>query len=140
MLTKSQLADFLHKKGYKATPQRLAVYEYLTRTHAHPTAEMLYAQLRHEYPSMSFSTVYKTMGILHKLNLVKVINTGEESFRYDADTSRHQHIQCTECGRVEDLYLDLDGIRLEAGRESRYEVRAQELYFYGVCPECKKEA
>jgi len=137
MLTNNQLSEILHKNGYKATPQRLAVYESLARTREHPTAEMLYARLLPEYPSMSFSTVYKTMDILHKLHLIKVINTGEESFRYDADTSMHQHIQCSACGRVDDLYLDLSGIRKEAGTCSDYEVHAQELYFYGLCPECR---
>jgi len=138
MLTTHQLSAFLHKNGYKATPQRLAVYECLARTKEHPTAEMLYARLLPDYPSMSFSTVYKTMDILHQLHLVKIINTGEESFRYDADTTMHQHIQCTFCGRVDDLRMDLSGIRKEAEAASEYEVKAQELYFYGLCPKCRR--
>ena len=140
MLTKEQLSDCLHENGYKATPQRLAVYEYLARTNEHPTAEMLYARLHTDYPAMSFSTVYKTMDILRRLNLVKVLNTGEECSRYDADIRCHQHIQCTECGRVEDLQLDLDRIRNEAGSLSHYDVQSQELYLYGLCPECKKKS
>ncbi|MBQ9635708.1 MAG: transcriptional repressor [Acidaminococcaceae bacterium] len=139
MLTREQLSDCLHENGYKATPQRLAVYECLARTNEHPTAEALYARLHPEYPAMSFSTVYKTMDILHKLNLVKVLNMGEESARYDADISCHQHIQCTDCGRVEDLRLDLAAIRKEAGSLSHYEVQAQELYIYGLCPACRKK-
>ena len=105
----------------------------------HPTAEMLYEHLLPDYPSMSFSTVYKTMDILHRLNLVIVINTGEDCFRYDADISRHQHIQCTECGRRMDLHLDLSALQKEAGYKSDFEVNAQEQYFYGVCPDCKKK-
>lgn len=137
MLTKEQLADFLHKNGYKATPQRLAVYECLAQTQEHPTAEMLYERLLPSYPSMSFSTVYKTMDMLHRLNLVKRINAGEESFRYDADTGAHEHICCTKCGRVDDLRLDLAPVRKEAGSKSQYDVQSQELYLYGVCPACK---
>ena len=70
----------------------------------HPSAEMLYKTLRPKYPSMSFATVYKTVEILNRLHVIQILNTGEDSFRYDADISEHHHVQCTCCGKVEDLF------------------------------------
>ena len=99
MLTGMEVAKVLRDNGYKVTPQRLAVYDSLAHTKEHPNAEMLFAQLQPKFPSMSFATVYKSIEILNKLHLIKVLNTGEESFRYDADVSDHQHIQCLCCGR-----------------------------------------
>ena len=83
-----------------------------------------------------------SMDIFEKLQLVKVLNTGEDSYRFDADTSEHAHVQCLECGRVDDVRIDPAEIREQAGRDSGYEVQKQEVYFYGVCPRCrsKKEA
>ena len=142
MLNAKEVAHSLRQNGYKVTPQRLAVYEWLSRSHEHPTAEMLYHRLQPKYPSMSLSTVYKTMDIFEKLQLVKVINTGEDSYRYDAETSEHAHVQCLKCGKVEDVWVDPIEIREQAGRDSGYEVQKQALYFYGICPCCrsKKEA
>ena len=111
MLNSQQLSEVLRANGYKVTPQRLAVYEALAATKSHPTAEMLFSVLQPNYPSMSFATVYKTVEILHKINVIQILNTGEDSMRYDADTSIHHHIQCISCGRVDDLN-DLDSLAL----------------------------
>lgn len=137
MLTMKQVAQSLREHGYKVTPQRLAVYESLSHTHEHPTAEILYSQLQDKYPSMSLSTVYKTMDILEKLHLVRVMNTGEDSARYDAETTDHQHIQCMVCGRVDDVKIDAADVQEQARRYSGYEVQRQEIYFYGICPRCR---
>lgn len=140
MLTGNELTVILRENGYKVTPQRLAVYEMLAATKEHPSAEMLYSALRPKYPSMSFATVYKTVEILNKLKLIQILNTGEDSFRYDADISPHHHVQCTCCGKVEDLYnIDISGIVQKAEAESGYEMIAQQFYFYGVCENCKKK-
>ena len=121
MLTNSELTAILRENGYKVTPQRLAVYETLAATHEHPSAEMLYKTLRPKYPSMSFATVYKTVEILNRLHVIQIINTGEDSFRYDADISDHHHVQCTCCGKVEDLFnVDYSGIMAQAEKESKF--------------------
>ena len=141
MLTSQQLSDILRSNGYKVTPQRLAVYEALAATKSHPTAEMLFSTLQPNYPSMSFATVYKTVEILQKINVIQILNTGEDSMRYDADTSIHHHIQCMSCGRVDDLN-DLDSLALvkDAEKLSGYEIVGHQFYFFGVCPECRKNA
>ena len=89
---------------------------------------------------MSFATVYKTVEILQKINVIQILNTGEDSMRYDADTSIHHHIQCMECNRVDDLD-DLDSLALvkDAERLSGYEIVGHQFYFFGVCPECRKK-
>ena len=88
------ITALLREKGFKVTPQRLAIYSALSGTKEHPSAEMLFNQLQPHYPTMSLATVYKTIEILRELELVQVLNTGEDSFRYDADTSNHPHIRC----------------------------------------------
>lgn len=138
MLSNTEVTALLRDNGYKVTPQRLAVYEHLAATKSHPSAEMLYSVLRPKYPSMSFATVYKTVEILNKLNLIQIINTGEDSFRYDADVSKHHHIQCTCCGRVDDVFEAPEGEMVaKAARETGYEVTGEQFYFYGICPNCR---
>jgi len=140
MLKSFELAKILRSNGCKVTPQRLAVYETLAKTKEHPTAEAIYKKIKPIYPTMSFATVYKSVEILNKLKIIQVLNTGEDSFRYDADTSEHSHIQCTVCGRVDDVVpLQVESLQNEVARDTNYEVEGQQLYFYGICPHCQKK-
>lgn len=141
MLNNQELTALLRENGYKVTPQRLAIYEALTNTKEHPSAEMLFSTLQPKYPSMSFATVYKTVEILNKLNLIQIINTGEDSFRYDADTSAHSHVQCTACNRVDDIpELSRDReIVAKVEETSGYKVDKHQFYFFGVCESCRKK-
>lgn len=134
------ITEVLRSNGFKVTPQRLAVYETLANTKEHPNAEMIFTRLQATYPTMSLATVYKTIDILHEIGLVQILNAGEDSFRYDADTSDHAHIRCVECGKVEDVHdLDIDKFNKGIEKNTRYQLVGQQFYFYGVCPGCQKE-
>ena len=139
MMALQDVTNLLRTQGYKVTPQRLAVYEVLSHTKAHPTADAIYTQLQPNYPTMSLATVYKTLDILSKVGLVQVLNVGEESFRYDANVSNHPHICCVHCGRVDDVpHTDERGLSQVVEQETGYRVSSQQLYFYGICPICQK--
>ena len=139
MLTSQEFSSALRMHGYKVTPQRLAVYEALANTRSHPNAEALFQQLQLKYPSMSFATVYKTIEILQKLHLIQVLNLGEDSYRYDADTTPHHHLQCTCCGRVEDITLaDSSFLIQQAEAQSGYALQGHLFYFFGLCPDCSQ--
>lgn len=140
MYTASELAKILRDNGCKVTPQRLAVYDMLSHTMEHPTAEMIYQKVKEQYPTMSFATVYKSVEIFSKLGVIQVLNTGEDSFRYDAKTSEHPHIKCTKCGRVNDVsHLDARAVESLVENETGFKVNGHQFYFYGICPDCQKK-
>lgn len=139
-MSNPSITDMLRKKGFKVTPQRLAVYRALAESKEHPSAEMIYSQLKETFPTMSLATIYKTVDMLVELGLVQKLNVGEDSFRYDAWTDDHSHIRCTVCGRVDDLTeIDSDAILDAANRNSDYQITGQQFYFYGICKDCQKE-
>lgn len=140
MYTASELVKILRDNGCKVTPQRLAVYDMLSHTTEHPTAEMIYQKVKEQYPTMSFATVYKSVEIFSKLGVIQVLNTGEDSFRYDAKTSEHPHIKCTKCGRVNDVsHLDARAVESLVENETGFKVNGHQFYFYGICPDCQKK-
>ncbi len=133
-----KVTTLLREKGFKVTPQRLAIYNVLSQTTAHPSAEMIYNELQTYYPTMSLATVYKTIDILREIGLVQILNVGEDSFRYDATIDPHPHVRCTVCNSVEDIFgVDASAYikKVEAGTD--YELTGQQFYFYGVCPKCR---
>lgn len=140
MYTASELAKILRDNGCKVTPQRLAVYDMLSHTTEHPTAKMIYQKVKEQYPTVSFATVYKSVEIFSKLGVIQVLNTGEDSFRYDAKTSEHPHIKCTKCGRVNDVsHLDARAVESLVENETGFKVNGHQFYFYGICPDCQKK-
>jgi len=133
------LIKYLKEKGYKVTPQRIAVYDILKNTKEHPSVDMLYSKLQPIYPTMSLATVYKSLEVFKELGLVQELNTGEDKFRYDANVTQHPHIICLACGKVEDvddgMLFDLLG---KVEEKTGYKLVNQQLYFFGYCPDCKK--
>ena len=132
------VTDILRSKGFKVTPQRLAIYEALQHAKTHPSAEMIFNQLQPHYPTMSLATVYKTIEILKEIGLIQVLNVGEDSFRYDADVSNHPHVRCMKCGRVDDIMgIESEEFTDLISRSTSYKLTGQQFYFYGVCPKCQ---
>lgn len=128
------------EKNLKLTPQRYAIYKYLRSTKSHPSAEAIYENLKTDYPTMSLATVYKTLKTFIELGLVKELNVGEDNFRYDANTESHSHIMCLACSKVDDIEApDFNFLNKEVEKITSYDVEQHQLYFYGLCPECKKE-
>lgn len=139
MFTPIELAHELRTNGCKVTPQRLAIYDMLTKTVEHPTAEKIYKELKPTYPAMSLATVYKSVEVLARINAIQVINMGEDSFRYDANTAKHFHIKCMKCGKVmdapsQDLQPLVEGLEKKTG----FTITDHRVYFYGICPDCQK--
>jgi Fur family peroxide stress response transcriptional regulator len=132
------LIKFLKDKGYKVTPQRIAVYDILKNTKEHPSVDMLYNKLLPVYPTMSLATVYKSLEVFKALGLVQELNVGEDKFRYDANVNQHPHITCVECGKVEDVDNEMFfNLMDQVSEKTGYKMVNQKLYFFGYCPSCR---
>ena len=74
----------------KNSRKRQAILEALCATREHPTAEMLYQQLKPDYPELSLGTVYRNLGVLAEEGLaVSVVRVAGQE-RYDATTAPAQ--------------------------------------------------
>jgi Fur family peroxide stress response transcriptional regulator len=133
------VTSHLRDKGFKVTPQRLAIYDILAKSEEHPNAEMIYDKVRYNYPTISLATVYKNLEILKSIGLIQILNVGEDSFRYDADTSIHPHVRCLTCGTVENLHqVDSKSFIEEVIEKCDYLLHGQHFYFLGICPDCNE--
>ena len=132
------ITKIFKEKKLKLTPQRLAVYKYLLTTKEHPSAEVIYKAIHSEYPTMRLATIYKALQTLEEVGLIQELNVGEGNFRYDANSMPHPHIQCIKCGRVDDIEKFLiENLNNQASECCDYKILSNQVYFYGVCPECQ---
>lgn len=131
----------LKQAGYKVTHQRLVILDYLLHSKEHPSAEMIYADLRQRYPTISLATVYNTLEMLAKVGLVVDLGAPGERRRFDGNVTEHSHYFCTNCGKVKDLNLSgAERAMSKLVQEINLPVTRYRLDFFGLCENCQPAA
>lgn len=121
----------------KYSRQRQLIKDFLMTRKDHPTADAVYMNVRREYPNISLGTVYRNLSLLTDLGEIKRLQVGDGVDHYDADTSQHYHVICTECGSVTDLKVnDIERILDIAGQDFDGQIQGHVTYFYGTCRNC----
>jgi len=125
----------------KMTPNRRVILEELRATGEHPTADEIYERVRKRLPKISLGTVYRSLDVLSRKGLIRVIGEAGEQRRYDGDLDGHFHIRCVRCGRVGDVMLDaMKPLEDAVTSSDGYQVDGYHLCFTGICPECARES
>jgi Fe2+ or Zn2+ uptake regulation protein len=123
------------RRGSKQKSVVLNTVKYLCN---HPTARDVFFRAKKEIPNLSFSTVYRNLGILvDEGELITVAGTGAE-LHYDHVQENHCHVQCRICGKVRDIEVpavDYRGIR--PSNSSGFTVDGVCVTFTGTCRECR---
>lgn len=125
----------------KYSRQREAIKNFLMTRHDHPTADVVYSNVRTEFPNISLGTVYRNLTLLAELGEISRLRVGDGVDHFDADTHPHYHFVCNECGSVTDLETDgIDNVLEAASRNFEGLVQGHVTYFYGLCPHCMHKA
>jgi Fur family ferric uptake transcriptional regulator len=117
-------------KGYKATPQRLAVLRALA-TEQHQSM----GELRRRCPQVGVVTVYRTLDLLSELGIIRRMDLGDGP-RYELADYHHHHLICESCGDIsefEECPLDSERVSLAS---STFEVHSHSIEVYGRCAAC----
>ena len=121
----------------KFSKKRAAILDALRGTDEHPSAEMLYARLKGEFPDLSLGTVYRNLAMFVADGEAVSVGAVGGQERYDADTAPHAHFICTCCGRVLDVCSpNLAGMDSQVERETGGVVTSRSLSFSGKCADC----
>ena len=122
----------------KRSRQRELIKEFLMTRKDHPTADVVYMNVRKENPNISLGTVYRNLTLLADIGEIQRLRLGDGIDHFDADTSPHYHFICTGCGSVIDLEMesiDKEVIALASKNFDGY-ITGQKTYFYGLCKQC----
>jgi Fur family peroxide stress response transcriptional regulator len=126
--------------GRALTRQRRAVLSVVAESDEHMTAGEIFEAARRRLPSISFATVYNSLKYLKEAGLVREINFGKGSSRYDRETARHDHAVCSRCGKLVDFDLpETPQLVRAAARRSRFKPETIHLTLVGLCPDCQKK-
>lgn len=125
------------------TIQQKVVSERLAMLHGfHPTADEVYRAIHSDYPSISKATVYRILNKMAENGQALKVHVSSGADHFDDTLAPHCHVVCTECGRVDDVKVDLPHSADEivaAANAPGYAITGCELLFQGLCAACSKE-
>ncbi|TCD45718.1 transcriptional repressor [Streptococcus sp. X16XC17] len=129
--------DHLRTKGIRITETRKAVLAYLIDSKEHPSAEMIYRDLRPDFPSMSLATVYNNLKVLVDEGFVTEIKRNKDTTTY-YDFMGHDHLNviCEKCGKITDIDVDFPSFNRIAQEQTGYRITKEVVTIYGICPDC----
>ena len=126
--------------GLKHSRQRDAIAENLRHRKDHPTADMIYKDIRNVYPNISLGTVYRNLSLLADLGEIKKLSSFAGADHFDGRTERHCHFMCTRCERIMDLESEgIHHIMELAGENFGGKITDYSARFFGLCEDCLRE-
>jgi Fur family peroxide stress response transcriptional regulator len=129
--------EALRSKGYKATPQRMAICRFALNSRDHPSAQQIYDEVKKIHPTVSLATVYKTLQVLKNLNLIQELNLPQGQARFDSYMKPHINLICLQCGNIVDLD-DTTAIEItrKVATAAKFKPEGQRIDIFGVCRRC----
>lgn len=126
-------------KGFKLTPQRIAILEFLEGNTSHPTAEDIYTEIRKKHPTLSFATVYNTVQVLIEKGELSEITIDPGRKHFDPNSTHHHHIICTQCRRIGDIFVDFsEALVVPEDVLKGFSVLSNHVDFKGLCRSCRQ--
>lgn len=123
----------------KFSRQRESIIENLKNRVDHPTADMVYTDIRKIYPNVSLGTVYRNLSVLAEEKIIQKLITDDGVLHFDYNVNPHNHFVCRVCQGMTDLpMIRSEGFIEEAKKQYSGSIEKCEVTFYGICGKCFK--
>ena len=123
---KSQhLVGVLRKEGLRYTSQRQAVWDEIKKSEEHRDAEDIYLQLKSNNHNVSRATVYRTIDVLVKNQMVRKMDLGDgrNLFEPRIDDEHHDHMICLDTGKIIEFFdEELEDLQDKIAEKHGYKV------------------
>jgi Fur family ferric uptake transcriptional regulator len=133
---------YLRDRGLPVTPQREAVAAAVFFAGRHVSVGEIERALGARGEVVGKATVYRTLELLVTAGLLQEHAFGGEGFkRYEPLAARgyHEHLICTECGRVEEFASErFERMSTLIAEEHGFRHDHHRWEIYGLCPQCRR--
>ena len=131
-------APQLRARGFRMTPQRMAILHVLRHDGTHLSPAEVYKKARKEMPSLTEPTVYRTLEFLAENGMIRSSHSGSGHLTYEIAGEDHHHVVCRICGsEIEVEHTLLENLYRKLETTSGYRSIDSHVTFFGVCPECQ---
>lgn len=131
----------LKEHGFRLTPQRLLILEYIHDNTSHLTADEIIKFVEAKMPGVNKSTVYRTLDLLERYGTVVKSEIGSRFIYHHAEDGHHHHLVCRLCGKSirchEDIFTDIKNTLV---RQYGFHADLKHIMVSGLCKECKSKS
>lgn len=122
--------------GFRSTAPRRAVLRAIESAESPFSVEELLESL----PGVGRATVFRTVKLLHELDLLCRVPLEDGGVRYQlSEGEHHHHLVCRTCGRFTEFTdLELDARIQEQARAHGFTLESHAVELYGVCRQCAR--
>lgn len=134
-----QFKQYLNRAGLKATRQRELIARAFFATTTHVSAEGLYRRVGSRQPRIGLVTVYRTLKLLKDAGLAheRQFGDGRALFEHASSERHHDHIICTECGKITEFAsVEIEALQEQVVRRLGFHIQYHKLELYGLCRDC----
>ncbi len=123
----------------KVTTQRLAILKMLSTANQHFMVQEVYEKIHPNFPEIGFATVYRFLKKLTDHGFVTELRMGGLPSRYElAPTHHHDHMSCTQCGKVVEFEnSSIEALQEKVAEQLGFTLTGHVLELYGLCPDCQ---
>jgi len=124
----------------RSTEQRQLILDIIQQSDRHLDADELYQQARQKRPSISLSTVYRSLHLFKSLGLIEEHQfDGMHRYYESMPRSKHYHLVCLGCGRIFEFKCpSAERLKSRISREDGFKVTDAEVRLVGYCPDCQQ--
>jgi len=136
----AHVAAQIREKGFRLTPQRMAILNILYASDGHLTPTEIFEQLQPLLSGATEPTVYRNLDFLRDNGWIRATHASHGRLEYEIVTHPHHHLACQACGaEVEISYEQLQPFLDHLEQSSGYRLTEKHLTFTGLCPHCNKK-
>lgn len=132
--------EALRHEGLRVTPSRQAILEVVIGSRKHLRVSEVFARAKAIAPGIGLSTVYRTMDLLARLDLVRNVHVEHRHQHYARARGGHaHHLVCSDCGLVVEFgRCRMDAVARRLSAEMGFQIDGHCLEFFGRCRGCRK--
>lgn len=131
----------LKNMGLKATFPRLKILDVFRKAETrHHSAEDVYRILITEEVDIGLATVYRVLTQFEQAGILvrSQFDGGKAVFELN-DGDHHDHLICTNCGRVDEFYdPEIEKRQYRIAEENGFQLESHNMMLYGICPKCQE--
>ena len=141
-MKKKIFGKFLRERGRRFTKERAVILNKALSFNGHFDPETLYLQIKETGMKASRASVYRTLNLLCDCGLIGRVREGEHGAVYEQTFGHehHDHMLCTECGKVIEFYSEeLEKLQEYLCRKRDFKGANHTLEIRGYCKRCLKK-
>ena len=138
MPSPSEITQDLRQAGHRLTSPRQRILSVIRASDGHITAEQILKRVRTRSGAMNKSSVYRTLDLLTRLNLINPTDFGNGRIEYEIHRHpHHHHLLCRDCGAMTEVAEKIFA-PLEKSLRTEYQFIPDLEHFviYGLCRKC----